>query len=305
VSSCEDGPPTLLRTSDGRTVTARAIVVATNVPVNDRVAIHTKQAAYRTYVVGLRVTGSALPRALYWDTGDPYHYVRLGSGAGTEDVLIVGGEDHKTGQAEETEQRFARLVAWARARFPVGNEVVCRWSGQIIEPIDSLAFIGRNPGDTHIYIATGDSGNGMTHGTIAGVLLTDLIAGRDNAWASLYSPSRITLRAATEFAKENLNVAAQYVDLVTAGDVDSPAALMPGSGAVVRDGFKKIAIYRDEHGALHRHSAICPHLGCVVAWNDTENTWDCPCHGSRFDPLGGVLNGPAISSLRPAEDKAE
>lgn len=169
-----------------------------------------------------------------------------------------------------------------------------------MEPIDGLAFIGRNPGDDNIYVVTGDSGNGMTHGTIAGILITDLVLGRKNEWESLYDPSRISLRAAPEFAKENLNVAAQFGDYATAGDVDQMVEITAGTGALVREGLKKVAVYRDSQGELHKCSAICPHLGCIVDWNSTEKTWDCPCHGSRFDPYGRVLNGPANKGLEPA-----
>jgi glycine/D-amino acid oxidase-like deaminating enzyme/nitrite reductase/ring-hydroxylating ferredoxin subunit len=296
----KDGTPCKVTTDKGQVVSARAIVVATNTPVNDWVAIHTKQAAYRTYVIGLRVSKGSITKALYWDTPDPYHYVRLGEAAGDE-VLIVGGEDHKTGQADDMDERFDRLEAWTRERFPSAAEVDFRWSGQIMEPTDSLAFIGRNPGDKNIYVATGDSGNGMTHGTIAGILLTDLILGRENEWETLYDPSRISLRAALEFTKENLNVAAQFGDYATAGDVAGAREIARGTGELIREGLRKIAVYRDSHGALHKCSAICPHLGCIVDWNSTEKTWDCPCHGSRFDPCGKVLNGPAITNLNPAE----
>jgi Rieske Fe-S protein len=177
-----------------------------------------------------------------------------------------------------------------------------RWSGQVMEPVDGLAFIGRNPGEDNVFIATGDSGHGMTHGTIAGMLISDLIQNRDNDWKKLYDPSRKTLKAMGEFAKENLNVAAQYVDYVTGGDVKDAEEIAQGSGAIVRRGVQKLAIYRDEAGVLHEMSAICPHLGCVVDWNDTEKTWDCPCHGSRFSALGKVVNGPANTDLSPAED---
>jgi nitrite reductase/ring-hydroxylating ferredoxin subunit len=171
-----------------------------------------------------------------------------------------------------------------------------------MEPVDGLGFIGRNPGDAgNVYIATGDSGNGMTHGTIAGVLLTDLILGRENPWATLYDPTRISLRAGGEYAKENLNVAAQYADYLTGGEVDSADEVPAGSGALLRRGLTKVAVYRDDSGALHEFSATCTHLGCVVAFNDKEKSWDCPCHGSRFSPEDGhVLNGPAISGLEPA-----
>jgi Rieske Fe-S protein len=213
-------------------------------------------------------------------------------------VLIVGGEDHKTGQADDADQRFRRLESWTRERFPVATSFEFQWSGQVMEPVDSLALIGRNPLDhDNVYIATGDSGNGMTHGTIAGMLITDLIAGRQNPWTDLYDPSRKTLGALKDFTKENLNVAAQYADVVTPGEVSDVTEIKPGEGAVVRRGTKKVAVYRDESGGLVERSAFCTHLGCVVRWNSTEKTWDCPCHGSRFHHDGHVVNGPAIKAL--------
>ena len=294
----------LVSTSDGRRVSADCIVVATNSPVNDWVKMHTKQAAYRSYVIAAQVPPGAVPRGLYWDDLEPYHYVRLArdSRQGGE-VLIVGGEDHKTGQADDHDARFVALLSWARERFPQVGEVRYRWSGQVIEPNDYMAFIGRNPGDENIFIATGDSGHGMTHGTIAGMLLTDLIVERENPWSALYDPSRVSLRAAPEFLRENLNVAAQYRDLVTSGEMSSVEALAPNTGGIVREGVHKIAVYKDENGALHRRSAVCTHLYCIVDWNDTEKTWDCPCHGSRFDRYGSVINGPAISNLSTVDGK--
>lgn len=296
----EGGRHARIRTRGGPAVTARSIVVATNTPVNDIVTMHTKQAAYRTFVIGLHVKRGSVPRALYWDTPDPYHYVRLTADSTADDteILVVGGEDHKTGQADDAEERFGRLEEWARERFPVTGNPAYAWSGQIMEPVDSLAFIGRNPGDAdNVFIATGDSGNGMTHGTIAGMLISDLIAGKPNPWERLYDPSRITLRATKGFAKENLNVAAQYADLVTPGDISSPDEIERDSGTVIRRGAAKIAVYRDQTGALHERSAVCTHLGCIVRWNHSEKTWDCPCHGSRFTSLGEVVNGPAIKGL--------
>lgn len=294
------GASSQVKTSKGPVVSAGSIVVATNTPVNDWVAIHTKQAAYRTYVIGMRVPTGSVTKALYWDTPDPYHYVRLQEAEG-HDVLIVGGEDHKTGQADDADERFDRLESWTRERFPSAGQREFQWSGQVMEPIDGLAYIGRNPGDENIYVVTGDSGNGMTHGTIAGILLTELISGRKNEWESLYDPSRISLRAAPEFAKENLNVAAQYADYATPGDVDEAGNIAAGEGALMRHGLKKVAAYRDSEGTLHKCSAVCPHLGCIVGWNSTEKTWDCPCHGSRFDPYGEVINGPANVGLGSAE----
>ncbi|HKP47041.1 MAG TPA: FAD-binding oxidoreductase, partial [Pyrinomonadaceae bacterium] len=221
----EGGKKARIETNGGGVVTADAVVIATNTPVNDLIAMHTKQAPYQTYVIGARVPSGSVQRALYWDTPDPYHYIRvetIGKGAKAHDVLIIGGEDHKTGQKDDAGKRFGALERWARHRFPMIEGIEYRWSGEVMEPIDGMAFIGRNPMDANnVYIATGDSGNGMTHGTIAGMLLTDLIMGRNNEWEKLYEPSRITLKALPEFAKENLNVAAQYTDLVVGADVDS------------------------------------------------------------------------------------
>lgn len=300
----EGGDSAHVGTKDGYVMSARDLVVATNTPVNDLVAIHTKQAAYRTYVIGVRVPRNAVTKALYWDTGDPYHYVRLdeiqSATRQTKSVLIVGGEDHKTGQPDTTDS-YQRLEAWTRERFPFAGEVEFCWSGQVMETIDGLAFIGRNPLDhSNVYIITGDSGMGMTHCTIGGILITDLIMGRENGWADLYDPSRKTLKAAPDFARENLNVIAQYADKLTGGDVDGADQIARGAGGIIRRGLAKVAAYRDEQGILHERSAACTHLGCVVDWNPAEKSWDCPCHGSRFDPFGRVLNGPAINDLERA-----
>jgi glycine/D-amino acid oxidase-like deaminating enzyme/nitrite reductase/ring-hydroxylating ferredoxin subunit len=290
--------------TSGHVITTKAIVVATNTPINDIVTIHTKQAAYQTYVIAASVPRGSIPAALYWDTGDPYHYVRLQSGSlDTDegeafDLLIVGGEDHKTGQDDDPKARYAKLEAWTRERFPMVFNIEYRWSGEIMEPVDGLAFIGPNPGDEpNVYLATGDSGNGMTHGTIAGMLLADLIQQHDNEWAQLYDPARLTPRALGEYARENLNAAARLAEWLTKGDVSSPEEIPLGSGAVMRQGLSKVAVYRDTNGKVHKHSAVCPHLDCIVHWNNAEKTWDCPCHGSRFDPYGQVLHGPANKNL--------
>jgi nitrite reductase/ring-hydroxylating ferredoxin subunit len=299
-----------VETHCGATIDANSVVVATNTPVNDRVAIHTKQAPYLSYVIAARIPANSIPLGLYWDTDDPFHYVRLhrASSAGAEngareDFLIVGGEDHKTGQAHDGQQRFARLEAWARERFPEILFVEHRWAGQVMESIDGLPFIGRNPlDDDNVFIATGFSGLGMTGGTLAGMIISDLICGRPNTWADLYDPSRKakSLSAIGHFAKENLNVARQYAALLTPGEIKSVDEVPPGEGAILRRGIHKVAVYRNPAGALCEMSAVCPHLGCVVQWNATEKTWDCPCHGSRFGPEGEVRNGPANKNLERA-----
>jgi glycine/D-amino acid oxidase-like deaminating enzyme/nitrite reductase/ring-hydroxylating ferredoxin subunit len=296
VSGVESGSPGRIVTEAGPVVTADFVVCATNTPIVDWLAIHSKQAPYRTFAIGTPVPAGSVHPGLYWDTADPYHYVRLHG-----DMLIVGGADHKTGQADDAGARFARLEHWTRDRFPIGA-VEYRWSGQVMEPVDGLGYIGRNPGDKgHVFIATGDSGHGMTHGTIAGLLIRDLIVGRHNDWERLYEPSRKSLRSAAEYVKENVNAVSRYIEYVTPGEVDTDAGIPPGEGAILRRGLRKLAVYRDGTGALRFLSAVCPHLGCIVHWNSLEKSWDCPCHGSRFAVDGHVLNGPAASGLEALE----
>ena len=304
VTKIHGGESAHVETKNNHTVSCEAIVMATQTPINNWLMIHAKQTAYRSYVIGVLIPTGTLPKALYWDTGDPYHYVRIaeliGSGKETtRELLIVGGEDHRTGQADDAERRYARLEQWTRVRFPTANEVRFRWSGQIMESIDGLALIGRNPLDhDNIYAITGDSGTGLLHGTIAGLLITDLIQGRENPWTDLYSPARVTLGAAKDIAREAINTAAQYVDWLTDGGTESESQIPPGTGAVVRHGLTKVAIYHAEDETIHECSAICPHLGGIVRWNHEEKTWDCPAHGSRFYCLGKVLNGPANKNLQ-------
>lgn len=295
VDSIDGGRSASIHTAAGLTVAAGAVVVATNSPIHDNLQIHFKQSPYRTYVIAAPVPPGSVPQILLWDTPDPYHYVRLDSSSG-QDMLIFGGEDHRTGEEDDGEERFSKLEEWARARFPI-SEVKYQWSGQVMEPSDGMALIGRDRlGPENLFFATGDSGQGMTHGTIAGMLLTDLILGRQNPWSCIYDPSRFPVQS-TEFYQENADVLWHYFEWLTSGDVGDNTAIEPGEGAIIRRGLSKIAGYRDDNGQLHEFSAICPHLGCVVAWNSTEHIWDCPCHGSHFDRYGHVLNGPARSDL--------
>jgi glycine/D-amino acid oxidase-like deaminating enzyme/nitrite reductase/ring-hydroxylating ferredoxin subunit len=309
VSEVQGGEEAHVTTTEGYTVRAKAVVMATNTPVNDRVVMHTKQHPYRTYAIAARIPKGSVTRALYWDTPDPYHYIRLqevteGPRGGTPryDLLVVGGEDHKVGQGDP-ELSLQRLEDWTRERFPMVQQIDYAWSGQVQEPTDSLGYAGHNPLDKeNVYIITGDSGHGMTHSTLGAIIVTDLIQGRSNPWADLYDPGRVTLRpaAAYEYVKENLNVAVEYTELFTGGDVSSIDEIEPGSGAVMRRGLVKVAVYRDPKGQVHECSAICPHLHCVVHWNGLESSWDCPCHGSRFDAFGKLLIGPANEDLASA-----
>ncbi len=289
----------VVSTTNGK-IRAKAVVVATNTPFNDRVVMHTKQAGYRTYVIGMRVPKDTVPRILLWDTGDPYYYLRLETPDPVADheILVVGGADHKVGGDEHPEHRYDEIERWVRDRFPMAQSVEYRWSGEVMEPADGLAYLGRNPmDDKNVYIITGDSGNGMTHCTIGAMIVTDLIMGRANPWASIYDPARKVRRGISEFVSEQADVLSRYGEWVTGGEVDSAQEIAAGAGAIMRDGTRKLAMYRDEHGELHALSAKCTHLGCVVHWNSAERSWDCPCHGSRFDTDGAVLHGPAASAL--------
>jgi Rieske Fe-S protein len=297
-----------VETKSGATVRCSHIVVATNTPINNRVAVHTKQAGYQTYVVALRVRAGVLPPLLLWDglweDDGAYHYVRLLAGsepeAGADDLLIVGGEDHKTGQGPQGDEPYAALEAWTRRHFPMCGALERRWSGEVMEPADGLGYIGHNPvGARNVYVVTGDSGNGMTNGAISAMLVPDLIAGRENPWARLYDPARkVGIHALSDYARENVNTLAQYRDWFRHGDVTDEAEIRPGEGAIVAKGRKHLAVYKDEQGNCTRLVATCPHLGGIVRWNSQEKTWDCPCHASRFERLGKVLHGPANSDLK-------
>jgi hypothetical protein len=292
-------------TDDGRRIHAAQAVVATNTPFHLKIPVHTKQAPYRTYAIAAPVAKGSAPDILLWDTETPgYHYVRLQPGD-REDLLIVGGEDHKTGVENDGDARIRRLEAWMRARYPQAGEVRHAWSGQVYEPADFVGFVGRSPEHHEVYLVTGDSGQGMTTGALSGLLLRDLMANTDNPWARLYTPLRQMHRGLGEYVKENIEAARHWVELVTAREVASADEIAAGEGALIREHGKPVAAWRDETGELRRMSAACTHAGCVVHWNSFERCWDCPCHGSQFSPEGEVLNGPASAPLALADADVE
>jgi glycine/D-amino acid oxidase-like deaminating enzyme/nitrite reductase/ring-hydroxylating ferredoxin subunit len=301
VESYSDGTPCTL-TVDGRELTADAILLASNSPLN-LVAIVTKVAAYRTYAIATKIDRPPIPGALFWDTEDPYHYTRM-QRTSDGDFLIVGGEDHKVGTEEETSDCYEKLAEYARKKFGV-ERVDARWSGQILEPVDGLPYIGRNSGSKNVYIATGYAGQGMTFGAIAGVINADLILGRDNRYAKLFDATRITpIASAVDYVTENIDFPKYLLsDRLSSWDVDAKSfdAVPPGEGMIIESGGRKVAAHRDPSGVLSCFSPVCPHMKCDVRWNDSEKSWDCPCHGSRFDAKGAVLNGPAMHGLEPFE----
>lgn len=294
----EEGGGITATTGNGHTIHAAVAVVATNSPITAGLPLHAKQAPYRTFALAGLVPRGSVPDALIWDTADPYHYVRL-QPQGAQDCLIVGGEDYKSGTEDDAAGRFDRLEAWARAHFPALTEITHRWSGQVLEPMDGVGFIGRNPGSEQIFISTGDSGQGMTHGALAGILLAALASGEKHPWADTYSPTRTPVGALGEMLAENLTALRGMAEHVTGGEVADVKEIGRGTGAVLRDGLHKVAVFRDLEGRLHRCSATCTHAGCIVHWNSFERCWDCPCHGSQFGIDGAVLNGPAVTPLEP------
>lgn len=289
------------KTGAGGMITAARAVVATNSPFHLRIPIHTKQAPYRTYVIAGPVPKGAAPDALIWDTLEPsYHYVRIQPGQ-DEDTLIVGGEDHKTGEAEDMDERLVRLEAWARERFPRLGPVSHRWSGQVYEPSDYAPFIGKSPGFEQVYLITGDSGEGLTTGVAGALVIRDLIDRGTSPWSDVYDPGRLMLRGATEFVKENIDAAQHWAAHLGGGEAASVDDIRPGEGALVKIGGKMTATYRTDEGELKVCSARCTHLGCVVRWNPFEQCWDCPCHGSHFSTDGEPLQGPAFEPLSKVE----
>jgi glycine/D-amino acid oxidase-like deaminating enzyme/nitrite reductase/ring-hydroxylating ferredoxin subunit len=307
ITEVEEGDRCVLRAgpsaSAGRgtfQINARDVFIAANVPVSNRFAIHTKIAAYRSYAVAMETDALDLP-GMFWDTDDPYHYTRTQHFAGRT-YLIVGGEDHRTGEQTETDEAYERLIAYAHARFG-HTPVRYRWSGQIIEPVDGLPYIGRNTGSTHVYVATGFSGNGITFGTMAASMVTAQIGGATTAYDTLFDATRVTpVASAVDYVTENVAYPIHLLkDRLTRLNTEdrAPDELAPEEGGVFASSEGKIAVCRDRTGKFHVVSAVCTHLACDVAWNKGEQTWDCPCHGSRFSPDGKVINGPAVTDLRP------
>jgi glycine/D-amino acid oxidase-like deaminating enzyme/nitrite reductase/ring-hydroxylating ferredoxin subunit len=299
--SIEEGTPCRVETSRG-VIAANDVVLATNVPINNRLFLITKAHSYRTYALAVEAPEVKVGKGLFWDTAEPYHYIRLQQWSG-RDWLIIGGCDHKTGENEDTEESYAALEHYSRRRFGIGQPSF-RWSGQVVEPLDGLPYIGRNSGSDHLWLATGYSGQGMTMGTTAGIVLSDLLLGKENRFAKLLSPRRIELSTAGEYIAENIDFPKELVlQHLLRSDVEkiALAGIAPGDGKIVQLDGRKVAAARDSDGKLHTLSPTCPHMGCDVRWNRAESSWDCPCHGSRFSCDGTMLNGPAATDLRPIE----
>jgi glycine/D-amino acid oxidase-like deaminating enzyme/nitrite reductase/ring-hydroxylating ferredoxin subunit len=288
-----------VKTEAGYTVNCDKIVMATNVPLQFLTTI-SKMEPHRTYVVAGEVPKGKYEWCIFQDDSmrhnKPYKYGRFTSLNETADLLLVGGEDHKVGFKTDFEERYQALEKWASERYP-DIKFTYRWSGQVEEPADHIAFIGLDPGFKDVYIITGDSGLGLTHGTLGGKLVSDLILGIPNPWKDLYDPSRFKLKSAPELVKHLCEIQTKYSDYFKGSDVPDIEDIIPGEGAIICKGIQHYAVYKDEGGKCHATSAVCPHLKGLVRWNNSEKSWDCPVHGSRFDKLGKPINGPAKTNL--------
>ena len=298
----DEGDPCTVTTNRG-VIRARDVVVATHIPFLDRGLFFARQFPVRDYVVAARMSREEAPDGMFLSTESPTHSVRV-----TEDgdamLLIVGGEGHTTGREEDGDRRYERLEAWTRDRFGV-TELTHRWSTQDYTSADRVPFVGRfHAGAKRLWVATAFGAWGMTNGVMSGLLLADLITGTENPWADVYDPVRVGPKTTSvpKLVKENVAVGKHLVGgYLSPGDVSSADELEPGEAAVIRHGLTKRATYRDDDGVLHEVSAKCTHMGCIVGWNPGEKSWDCPCHGSRFDVDGNVLQGPAVTPLEPVQ----
>ncbi|KAL0476659.1 yhfW [Acrasis kona] len=303
-----------VETIDGHKVKYQHLVVCTNSPVNAGLTTHSLIEAYRSYVVCAKVPAGYVEEALFWDTMDPYHYARLQHPKDHEgfNTLIIGGADHRVGEQhrdqEYINQQFQELEEWGRERFPQMGEVVSAWSGQVQEPTDGLPMIGHAPFDkSNVLYITADSGQGMSSCTYGAQLITDIIMEKPNKLEKLLQPGRGRLLASSEVVKNAVGTFKEYTEWLSKSDVKNADEIKNDGGAVYRkeNELVKTAAYRDQEGILYEMSSVCTHLGGIVVWNESEKSFDCGCHGSRFDKFGNVIMGPAIKPLSPLNDNAK
>jgi glycine/D-amino acid oxidase-like deaminating enzyme/nitrite reductase/ring-hydroxylating ferredoxin subunit len=302
VVDVDEGSPCVVRTEAGVELRAGQVVLATHLPFLDRGGFFAKCHPVRSYAMAVRLgEGATVPHGMYLGADEPTRSVRS---ALDDTVVVLGGESHKVGQDDDTRQRYAALEAWAMDTYAV-RSIEARWSAQDYLPVDGMPFVGRQLPKSEVYVATGFRKWGMTNGTAAGLMIADAITGRDNPWLAAFDATRqrSTLTSG-DLYKENANVGKQFVgDRLATLRPPSADSLGAGEGGIVTCAGNKVAAFRDDDGTLHAVSPVCTHLGCLVAFNTAEKTWDCPCHGSRFTVDGEVLQGPATSDLerKPVE----
>jgi glycine/D-amino acid oxidase-like deaminating enzyme/nitrite reductase/ring-hydroxylating ferredoxin subunit len=296
VMATDNTDPLVIKTALGDIKTSW-LIFATHIPPGVNL-VHLRCAPYRSYAMAVRLTDESYPAGLTYDMYDPYHYYRTQLIDG-EPYLIIGGEDHKTAHAENTNAPFNRLESHIRHYFNV-KEIAYRWSSQYFEPADGLPYIGHMPGQPgKILVATGYGGNGMTYSHVAARLLSSIVLDKESPFIKLFDPNRIKpIAGFTNFVKENVDVAKQLITgFFTKEKIHALADIAPGEGKIVQLDGHTLALYKDEAGQVHALNPRCTHLKCSVSWSLAEKCWECPCHGARYDANGRVLTGPADMDL--------
>jgi glycine/D-amino acid oxidase-like deaminating enzyme/nitrite reductase/ring-hydroxylating ferredoxin subunit len=300
VTGIEDTEGIIIETGNGN-FRAVSLVYATHIPPGVNL-LQMRCEPWRSYAMSFTTKDKTYPQDLIYDMYDPYHYIRSQKVNGKE-YLIVGGEDHKTGENENADASFLRLESYIRKHFDVGD-ILFKWSSQYFEPGDGLPYIGHLPGHPgNIFVATGYGGNGMTYSGVAAIVLKRMILGEDSPYIKLFDPNRVKpIAGFTTFLKQNVDAFKNFVGKwFDKEKLEEFAGLAPGEARVAKYAGEKLALYKDERGELHAVSPVCTHLKCSVVWNNAEQSWDCPCHGSRFSCDGKVLTGPADHDLEKCE----
>ncbi len=305
VTAIEDDEPCVVRTEAGATVTAKDVIVATHIPIGKIGLFFAKAFPYAHPVIAARVNADRILDGMFISAGLPSHSVRFARHGG-QNYVIAAGDSYKPGHTDEQSRAFADLDRFLQDAFGV-TATEYRWTNEDFDAMDGVPFIGRSPGSGHQFVATGFNAWGITGGTVAGILLADLIAGQTNPWAELFNAGRAKpVAGGPSFLKENMHAAQHLMsERILKRRPDASGAIGPGEGAIIELDGKQVAVHRDTEGRLHAVSAICTHLGCVVGWNGVDRTWDCSCHGSRFGLDGSVIHGPAVSPLEKKSLPAE
>ncbi|QUH19549.1 FAD-dependent oxidoreductase [Alkaliphilus sp. B6464] len=297
----EEGEKCSVVAENGKKITASKIIIASHYPFSNIRGLYVARIYQeRAYIVAIKAK-SKFPDGMYINAERPARSLRSHPFGDDQELVLVVGENHKTGHGNDINTHYENLIDFANENFEV-EEVLYRWSAQDCMTMDDIPFIGSiNSAHPNIYIATGFKKWGMTSSTVSAMILKDLIVNGESPWAEVYDPSRfINAGSIWTFIKENLDVA---VNLIW-GKL-SPGSINPdiekGQGKVIDIDGQKVGAYRDEEGKLYFVNTTCTHMGCEVKWNDAERTWDCPCHGSRFSPIGDVIEGPAFGPLEKIE----
>lgn len=296
VTDVKEGEVCRVITENG-TLEAKDVILTTNLPILDQGLFFAKAYPKRSYIVGAKIDPDRAPKGMFIGIGNDYHSIRT-TPYGDGLLLLVGGEGHKVGAESNTADKYRRLEDYALSHFAI-DLIDYRWSTQDMVSFDKLPYIGKlTPANNHIYVATGFSLWGMSKGTLSGMILCDLILGKDNPWASLYDSLRATPFVTQESIKQNLDVGMHWIgDRFKGLSSPSVSDLQKGEGKLINHKGEQLAVYRDEVGEIHAVSAVCSHLGCIVNWNDAEKSWDCPCHGGRFTCDGKVIQAPPVKDL--------